>query len=216
MALLTYATLRTDYLPDIASGDTGATAVLGRALDRAEALVSQHLGYPGTSPTWASTSYTLRLTGPRVATQRLLLPVAPVTAITSVHQDLDLAFGAATEVASTQYELEALRNGAYLNILPTATTIARWYTQSRAIRVVCTAGYANEAAIPKDLAHAVYGWVADWWMKRRVRSFDNVSQSGSSQGVDKGIGITPLGAIPDDVREILSAYLLLSAAGGLS
>lgn len=210
MGLLTYATLRTDYLPDIASGDTGASTVLGRALDRAEALVSQRLGYPGASPTWASTSYTLRLTGSRVDTQRLLLPVAPVTAITSVHQDLDLGFGAAFEVASTQYELEALRNGAYLNILPTATTIARWYVQNRAIKVVCTAGYANEAAIPKDLAHAVYEWVADWWLGRRARGLESSSQAGTSQQR------APLAAIPQDVQDLLAPYVLLSAAGGFS
>lgn len=215
MALLTYSTLRTDYLSDVASSDSAAEAVLGRALNRAEDLVSRHLGYPGAAPSWASATRTLRLEARRADRTRLLLPVAPVASITSVYQDLDLAFGASTLVTSTDYELETLRTGAYLHLLPSAT-IGAWYTQPRSIQVTLVAGYANEAAIPDDLAHAVYSWVADWWMKRRIRHLDNVSQGGVSQGVNQGIGITPLGAIPFDVREVLESYVLMSATGGLS
>lgn len=209
MALLSATTLRTDYLPDVASSDANANAVLARALQRAEDLVSRYLGYPGTSPTWASTSYTLRLAARRSDTSRLLLPVAPVTAITSVYQDTTMAFAASSLVDSGDYELESLRNGAYLRLLPDAT-VGSWSTAARVIKVTCTAGYANEAAVPDDLAHAVYGWVADWWMKRRVRHLETGSQGGASQSFAAG------GQLPDDVREIADAYLLLGTFGGLS
>lgn len=207
MALLSTTTLREDYLADVSSADSDTTTRLARGLQRAEDLVARHLGYPGTAPTWASTSYTLRLSARRANPRRLLLPVAPVTAIASVYQDLDLAFGASTQITSTQYELEALHNGAYLHILPTATELGAWYQQERSIKVTCTAGYANEAAVPDELAHAVYSWVADWWLGRRSRTLDSSSQGGSTQQRRE------LAAIPADLADILGPYVLLGAAG---
>lgn len=210
MALLSTTTLRTDYLPDVSSVDSDAISVLGRALQRAEDLVSRHLGYPGASPSWASATHTLRLQARRSDPTRLLLPVAPVASITSVYQDLEMSFGASSLVSSSDYELETLRNGAYLHVLPTATGLGAWYTVDRTIKVTLVGGYANEAAIPDDLTHAVYGWVADWWMRRRVRSLASSSQGGSSQNM------ADLATIPADVQDILADYVLISHLGGLS
>ena len=79
--LLSATTLRTDYLTGLNVSDSASVSMLERALARAEAAVAKYLGYPGPSPTWASTSYTLRLAARRFDSNRLTLPVAPVTAV---------------------------------------------------------------------------------------------------------------------------------------
>jgi len=211
VGLLTFDTLRGDYLPDVSASDTESEAILGRALDRVEGLISEYLGYPvgasGAAPTWASTSYTLRLRAVRGDDQRLLLPVRPVTAVASVYQDTNMEFAAADLVTSTDYETEHLRGGTYLHLLPDATSIAAWSTLPRSIKVSCTAGYTNEAAIPKALADAAYRCVADWWTGRRTRAMESTSQGGVSQTRGE------LKALPADTREILTPWMLLGRLG---
>lgn len=204
--LLSATTLRTDYLTGIAASDSTSVDVLGRALARAEAAVAKYLGYPGTSPTWESTSYVLRLAARNLDRQQLTLPVAPVTAIASVYQDLDLAFGASTAVSSSDYEQESRDNGAVLHLLPNGTTSA-WYTKARSIKVTLTAGYANEAAIPKSLADAVYRWVADWWLRRVNRHLGSMAQGQVNQSLRN------LEAIPPDVEALLAPWRLLGVLG---
>ena len=207
MGLLTYATLLTDYLPDVAETDTDAEAVLGRALNRVESLIATELRYPGAAPAWASTSYTLRLCALRSQRDILVLPVAPVTAIASVYQDENMEFGAETAVLSADYEREDLRHGALLHLLPDATSIASWSTTPRAVKVSCTAGYANEAAIPKALADAAYRTVADWWTGRRTRTVSSESAGGASQT------FRDLVTLPADVRLMLAPWRLLGSLG---
>jgi len=205
MALLSSTTLRTDYLPEVQAADTASMTTLAAALARAEATIAEHLGYPGASPTWESTSYTLRLRA--VVGDRLILPVAPVTAIASVYQDESMVFGADTAVSPADYEREDLKGGAILHLLPEATSVATWSDKHRAVKVTCTAGYANEAAIPKGLAHAVYGWVADWWLRRRVRHLENTSQGGTSQT------FAALAKLPADVAAQVAPWMLLGRLG---
>ncbi len=204
--LLSATTLRTDYLTGLNVSDSASVSMLERALARAEAAVAKYLGYPGPSPTWASTSYTLRLAARRFDSNRLTLPVAPVTAVTSVYQDNDLVFGASTQVSSSDYELETLGNGAILHLLPSGSTGA-WYTRERSIKVSLTAGYANEAAIPAGLADAVYRWVADWFLRRVNRHLGSLAQGQVNQAIRE------LEAIPPDVEGLLAQWRMMGTVG---
>lgn len=208
MPLLSTDTLRTDYLPGVSSGDTETIAVLGRALSRAEAAVARYLGYPGHVPTLASQSYTLRLAAREYDAEVLTVPVVPVTAIASVHQDLLRVFGADSAVSASDYEQENLRNGTLLRLLPSGN-FSRWYTRERTIKVVCTAGYANEAAAPPELADAIYRWVADWYLRREIRHLRSVAASAGAINQ----GIADMEAIPPDIEQLISPYMLLGSVG---
>lgn len=205
MALLSSTTLRTRHVPDVQSADTTAVAQLDALLAAAERAAAAYLGYPGAAPSWGSTTYTLRIEAQGDA-GKLYLPVAPVTAIASIYQDTLMQFGASTAVASTEYEQEDTRHGPILHLLPTGT-VGAWSTVRRAIKVTCTAGYANEAAIPLDLADAVYRWAADTWNRRRTRALKSSSQGGVSQT------FTDLGPPPGDVEAVLAEYLLWPRLG---
>jgi len=206
MGVLLSSTLASDYLAGVASTDTATTAILARALVRAESQVAVHLGYPGLSATLESTSYTLRLRGSRIEPKRLLIPVAPVTAVASVYQDLDLAFGSGTLINSGDYEREDLRCGSYLNLLPTGQT-STWFTAERSIKVTCTAGYADEAAMPTVLADAIYRIVADWWLRRTNRHLGSISAGGQNQSVLDLKDANP------DALAILEKFRILGSVG---
>lgn len=207
MALLSTTTLRTDYLPDVQASDSDALAVLGRALDRAETAVARYLGYPGQTPSLGSAAYTFRLSGLEIDPQRLVVPIVPVTAITSVHQDLQRAFASDTEVSASDYEQVDALGATYLDLLPTATSAAAWYTGHRTIRVICTAGYANEAAIPDDIADAIYRMVASWFL--RIRNREKTSSGAGNQTYS----LRELAHIPPDAAAILDAYTLSGKLG---
>lgn len=204
--MLSASTLASDYLAGVAASDSTTLAVLGRALVRVESLVAVHLGYPGTSPTLASTSYTLRLKGLRQQPKRLLLTVGPVTAIASVHQDADQAFGASSIVSSSEYETEDHPGGSYLILLPTAS-VGKWLPVDRSIKVTCTAGYANEAAMPPALSDAIYRIVADWWLRRANRHLGSISAGRQNQS------ILDLKDASPDAMAVLAQFRLLGDVG---
>lgn len=210
MPILSTTTLLADYLSGgVASSDTASVATLGRALARVESLAANELGYPGSNPTLVSTSYVLRLEGRSSSPKSLFLPVAPVTAIASVYQDTDQEFSSAALISSDDYELETLVNGAELHLKPSGST-SRWFTQERSIKVTCTAGYADEEAMPLTLADALYRWVASWWMRRQSRHLVSQSQGQTTQGLAK------LESCPPDVEEILINFRIPGASWGVS
>ena len=209
MSMLSTSTLLSDYLTGVASDDTASVTTLGRALTRVESLTANELGYPGVNPTLASTSYVQRIQGLSSSPKALLIPLAPVTALASVYQDLDQVFGTDTLIASSDYELEVFANGAYLHLLPRGNT-SRWLTAERSIKVSCTAGYADEAAMPAALADALYRWVASWWLRRTSRHLTSQAQGQVTQGLAK------LDACPPDVEEILVNFRLLGGCWGVS
>jgi hypothetical protein len=206
MALLSTTTLIDDYLPGVSTSDTAAVATLGRALDRVEGMVAAFLGYPGATPTLASTSYTLRLAGVSVEPTRLLIPAYPVTAISSVYQDEELTFAASTLVDSGDYEQVNVRGATYLDLLPTGDT-GSWLTGRRSVKVTCTAGYANEAAMPKALADLIYQAVADWYKARAYRVQTNRSEGGVS------VGLVAPKDLSDELKEALAPWVILGTVG---
>ena len=207
MALLSAETLRTVY----ARGDIPAAedTTLGVMLGAIEVATARYLGYPttntatGAQPLLDATSYTLRLDGD--GTETLYLPVAPVTAVTSVYQDATQAFGTGTDVDSGDYELVNYPGGAKLVLLPTSTT-GSWAEGHRTIKVTVTAGYATEAALPDDLVHALYAWALASYRAQPARHLESTSKGGASQT------LRPL-TMPDDVRELLQPLRLGAAYG---
>jgi len=209
MPLLSTTTLLADYLPGVASTDDASVATLGRALTRVENFAANELGYPGSNPTLASTSYVLRLAGMSTSPKTLLIPVAPVTALASVYQDPDQEFSSASLIASSDYELEVSGNCAEIHLLPRGNT-SRWFQEERSIKVTCTAGYATEADMPTALADALYRWVASWWLRRTSRHLTSQAQGQVTQGLAK------LEDIPPDVEGILVNFRLLGGSWGVS
>lgn len=220
MALLSVSTLRTRHLPDVLASDSTATTVLTALLAAAEEMAAVWLGYPAApsaaggalvNATWDSRAYALFLQGTADG-QRLVVPLAPLTAVTSVYLSEDADWpndgslpSNAEEIASTDYRIEHLRNGCRFHVRASGD-LGRWPLGPQAVRIVCTAGYANEAALPLGVADAVYRWCADVYTRRRVRLEESVSQGGASQTL-RELGM------PKDVADALLPYQLLGQLG---
>lgn len=209
-ALLSATTFRTQYLPGVSAADSDSVTRITAILARAEERVVAFLGYPlqsgATVAAWSTGAYVLRLGFRTPVRTRLALPVHPVTAIASVYQDTDKAFGATTLIASGDYEQENLPNGAYLHLLPTGSTGA-WYTGDREIKVSCTAGYANEAAIPLVLADAVYRLAQHRYQRAQTGHLDSTSKNGQSESFSEDEDI------PARIQNTLSSYRMIGMVG---
>lgn len=220
MALLSVSTLKTRHLPDVSDEDTGATTVLTALLAAAEQMAAVWLGYPAAASsaggalvhaTWDSRAYVLFLSGSSDG-QRLVVPVVPVTAITSVYLSHDadwLSDGSlptdAEEVAATDYRVERLINGCRLHVRPSGD-LGAWPRFAHSVRVILTGGYANEAALPLGVADEVYRWCAKVYQERRGLIEESVSQGGTSQTL-RALGM------PGHVKDSLAPYLLLGRLG---
>lgn len=204
--LLSVSTLRSDYLDGVADTSEKVTSILGRALQRAEDYAAVFLGYPGEVPTLASQSYTLRLQALRNTDRELWVPLAPITTLTSIHQDERLLFGASSLVPSADYELVSLRQGTKIRLLPEGST-ASWSATEASIQLVATAGYANEAALPTPLADALYQHVANWWLRRANRHLQFTRQTNAGQTY------TSLPELEAHIKGLLAPYALLGNLG---
>lgn len=201
-SLLSADTLAARYLGELRPTDADSMAVLGEALETVESLVATYLGYPGVNPSLASATYTLRLS--RLTSTRVTLPLAPVSSITSVAQSDSFDFLAAySAISASNYELVPLKNGAYIDLKNGYT----WLSGSRVIQVICVGGYADEAAMPRVLADAIYRTAADWYARRSSRTTQSSSGSGSS------VSYAPLSELPVDVQTMLARWVLLGTWG---
>lgn len=220
MALLYVATLRTRHLPDVSDDDATATTVLTSLLAAAEQMAAVWLGYPAAASaaggalvhaTWDSRAYVLFLAGSPDG-QRLVVPVVPVTTITSVYLSTDADWPTdgslpadAEEVVTTDYRVERLANGCRFHVRPSGG-LGAWPRLAQSVRVVLTGGYANEAALPLGVADEVYRWCAKVYQERRVLIEESVSQGGTSQTL-RALGM------PSHVKDTLAPYLLLGRLG---
>lgn len=188
MPLVTKAECKA-YIPQITAAGTSEDTLLDALIDRAEAILAQWCGYvpasAGVAPSLASAAYTIYVaartrdsaTGwanEEPVYRTLRLPVRPVTAITTIHADPERVFGAATAVASTDYEL--LGDLGEVKLLP-RSVLGSWYPQDRAQKVVCTAGFVTT---PADLKHAICLQVAALFRRRGAAGVERSSTSKSS------------------------------------
>lgn len=200
-AILSSTTLQERYVPSVNSGDTATMDVLEGLLEAAESAWALHLRYPGATPTLAQSTYTLRLR--RQSATRVVIPVGPVSSVTSVAQSDVADFTGSAVVSSSDYELSQLRNGATIDLINGLT----WLKGERVIKVVCVAGYADEAAMPLALADAIYRTAADWYVRREAAHMTSISEQGRSASYSAPADI------PAHLRARAASFVCLSAWG---
>lgn len=148
--------------------------------DRAELLIGRKL---------ESAEFTWYLDG--TGSNRIVLPVAPVTAITNLYLDSSRAFTSAT--ASTEYYL----NAAY-GIITLYNAITPNYPIS--VKIVATAGY-SETTFPASLKMAFIEAIS-WNMSRMAdRHFGRTNQS-TPDGVQVGYEMV----LPMGVQRVFESY----------
>lgn len=203
MAILTAAQAR-EYLPGITGTDQDSR--IETLIARAEAAIARRLHFPPASAGGArsleSATYT-HYVGRSPAVLResattLRLPVHPVTAITTIHDDTDWSYGASSLVASSDYVLDG--EAGVVTLTPTADH-GGWSTEQGAVRVVYVAGWTSD---PGDIVQGVALLVQHWWRLRKDGGRQSVSEGGVSDSLRDE-------TIPDVVAQLVDPYQL---AGG--
>jgi hypothetical protein len=207
MTLPLASAVRATHLPHLSSSSEDST--ISTLIARADAELAAWCGFPSASaagsPTLESTSYTEYLDGPAVLDPRvLLLPVRPVTSITTIHDDRDAdgTYGAADLVDSGDYVLDGRTGRVHLL---TAATHGGWSARKRAIKVVFVAGYDTGAH--KIIAEAISALVAHWLTLRNTQGRASTTQGGQSAAARPE-------TLPDRVRELMSPYRMLEVGCG--
>lgn len=173
-------------------------AACGAAIRAAEAQAATFLGWPaeaGASSTLESSARVRYLDGPRPGEpMELQLPVAPVSAITSVHQSFDETWTSTTLVDASDYALI----GPTGRVRVVFDSGVRWYSGRRVIRVAYTAGYTRES-LPGDLLDA---------LARLATHTLTLSRGGRSESRSRAGGSVTYRSrrIPSDVRESLTPF----------
>lgn len=171
MALITVAEAKT-LIPSLSgtADDTLLTTLIGQA----GVAMARYCGYPGDAPTMESASYTRDLDGN--GTREIWLDVWPATAITSVYDDPDLDFAAASLVASGSYSIVDKRR---LRLTSTATQ-GTWTEGTGTVRVTYTAGFAT---VPDDLKSLCALQVRHMYDRRQTQGKTSVSGGQSNIGL---------------------------------
>ncbi len=198
MALLTAAQARALYLPSLtSSSDTD----IDTAIARAEVVLATWLRWPaptdGGVASLAAATHTFYIDGPDYSeVRRLSLPIFPIASVTSVHDDVLWSWGSSTEVASSQWTLDKSRGSIMLNPLATHA----WSGAPRAIRVICSAGFATTHL---DVLEAIGRQVAHSWRLRDTQDQTSHSAANSSTSWRDD------GTVCREARAILNRYQTL-------
>lgn len=198
MALLT-STEAKAMKPDLTG--TAQDTLIDTLIGRADERLATWCGYPNYDssviPSLTSQTYTQYLDGPSWENQQVLaVPFFPLGSITSIHDDPgDRSYGAATLVASSDYETDAYRG---LVILTPTAVQGSWSKGFRAQKIITAAGWST---VPELLKQAGAELVWHWYRLMRERGHDSVSIGGSSAG--------SWGAeIPKYIRELVAPFRL--------
>lgn len=196
MALVSASILR-EYLPEIAS-NTAIDTELNALIARIEKGIANYLGYPFNeallSPTLESTTYTFYVDAPIYNdVYTLQLPIAPVTAIASIHADANREYDSGTLIDSSTYTLDQKYGRVILKPKDTTRFFANGY---RSNKVVCTAGFSSA---PADLEHAICVLAS---MAQRNKTNQGKESITSRNG---SIRLTPKN-MPLEVKEYLWPY----------
>ncbi len=196
MALVSASTLR-EYLPEIA-GNTAIDGELNNLIARVEKLIANFLGFPFNesllSPTLESATYTFFVDAPTFNdVYTLQLPIAPVTAVASVHADSTREYDSSTLINSSTYSIDQKYGRIILSPKTATTLFASGY---RANKVICTAGFATA---PADLEHAICVLAS---MAQRNKTNQGKESLTSRNG---SIRLSPK-KMPAEVKEALYPY----------
>ena len=197
MALITAAEAR-ELNPSLTG--TGDDTLIGTLITAVGRAFARHCGYPaasvGGNATMESATYTRYYDGP--GGRELTLDVWPVTAITSIEDDVTRDFDGSTYlVTSTDY---AIREGARgLVLLKATATHGAWGTGSGVIKAVYTAGYST---VPDDLKQLAKQAVKHWYDLRTSQGKASTSQGSTT------ISLRDEDLLPALVQQGLSRYRL--------
>lgn len=193
MALTTVASAKT-AIPSLSADSTTDDAVITDLIAVVGHAFARYTGYPGTSPTMQSASYTRDFDGD--GTRDLTLDVWPVTAITSIRVDPTLDFTDDTYLLdSGDY---VLLNSRTVRLKSTAAVQA-FASGTGNVRIAFTAGLGS---VPDDLARLANLAVRAAYDLSSHQGKTSVSQGGVS------IGLTDPSWLPAEVRQGLATYRL--------
>jgi len=199
MALLTAAQARL-LIPALTS--TGSDTELDTYIARATEALASYCYFPpataGQTATLVAGSYVFYLDGPDPARpDELVIPVRPLVSITSIYDDENRAYGASTEVASSNWDLDL---GSGRVILKTTSSHA-WSTARRAIKATAICGIAT-LQVTEQVQNAIAEVVAHNWTRKRTANLQNANQGGQS--------MTFVGQmyIPEAAKYLIHQYVL--------
>ena len=115
--------------------------------------------------------------------------------ITSIHSDVDRQYGSDTLIDASTYSLDQYLGQVILNPVTASDTFDRGY---RAIKVVCSAGFANNN-LPSDLEHGICVWASQLHRNKATQGKDSITQRAAT------ISISPKN-MPPEVKEILAPF----------
>jgi hypothetical protein len=196
MAIVSVATLK-EYLPEISG--SAADTDLSNLIERTESAIARFLGFPVITHSGKytasldSASYTLYLDGPDYTDNYVLnIPVRPVTAIASIHSDINQEYGSDTLIDASTYSFDVYLGRVYLSMTDATDTFDRGF---RAIKIVCTAGWTSSTA-PPDLVHSICVWASQLQRNKPVQGKETTSQRSGS------VNISPK-VMPPEVKQML-------------
>ena len=197
MPLVSVAKLK-EYLPEISG--SAADATLEDLIERTEAIISRYLGFPAIEAGFSfnyfltNKSYTLYLDGPMFTDPNVLqIPIRPIQAITSIHSDPNLVYGASTEITSDEYVLD--KQNSRIILLPEKASIG-FDTGYRYIKVVLNAGYSQTT---DGLQHAICVYASQLHRNKTAQGKESLGQRGSSTKFSPK-------DMPYEVKQILNTY----------
>lgn len=208
MTLPTAAVVRTTAIKQLGTS-TSEDTLIDTLIARADAVLADYCNFPPASasvdPTLEATTYTHYLDGGAPTDGRvLLLPVRPVASVTTIHDDDDRTwdYGAADLVSSDDYTLDGVEGRVYLH---SDASHAGWTADTRAIKVVYSAGYDTGA--DARITQAIAMLVGHWWQSLPMNGFDSTTLT------DTTIDALPM-EIPNAVKEKLANVKLWEAGIG--
>ena len=192
MAVITAAEARF-YLRGLTG--TGEDTDIATCVTRVDAALAAWLGFPprdeATDPTLEDVSYVLYLDGPGGLVVQS--PVWPIQSVTSIYDDPDRSYDAASLVAATDYDLDKPVGKI---ILSNSAVWGSWSSSWRAIKLTVVAGWTT---IPERLKHAVGLTVRHQW---RARDLAGVETMTGSSGMSASL--RPFTILPE-VQQLLAA-----------
>lgn len=211
MALLTTAQAKA-RIPQLAG--TSQDDLIDDLIARADGLMALYCGYPLQSgsvlPTMVSGAYLMRLPASphgayEVQGDALHLPVRPVVSLTSVYQDVMWGFGASTQVANADLEVDAERGVLWRS---PSGAFAGWSTSPRSIKVTAVCGYATPLSDSHPLVEICAAVVRHLLARPTMEGRQTATTSGQSVQHADLDDLLPLA-----VRRALAPYRL---GGGLA
>ncbi len=203
MPLLVPADVMDRHVPEATGPE--AEARLQRAIAAAESQAAAYCGWLGVglgARSLESTTRTYYLDAPAPWDVReLQLPAFPVASVTSIHDDTLEAYGASTLVDSGDYTLI----GAEGRVRLTGTATHTWSTATRAIKVVCVAGW-TPATAEDALLEALRRLSAQHYRAPRRSQVTHASRAGQTATYRPG-------RMARDIRQLLAPYRLPHAVG---